>query len=352
MRFIRFFLIAAAVVSLTGCEVVNPRPIVSDLSTPAPVPTSALPPTQTAPSPTATLVPTPAPSATPLPTDTPLPTATPAVTPTPEGYVYVFPVQPPSVTNYVDYHHDYPANDILAPLGTLVVAVTNGVIDEVNYTDRWDPATDDPAWRGGLFISIIGDDGIRYYGSHLNSLVPGLEAGQRVRAGQPLGTIGQSGDAAGTDPHLHFGISHPTFPGDWSIRRGEIDPYPYLQAWQEGQSVTPVLDEGGQSCSTGMLALPPAPQHAKERIARYGRPFGLYPAGAEGSQPTQWTIGHSVNGHPIDVYRFGEGSARIAIVGGLESRAGGPVSISYRHTIVGFPDRQTTLTARRCRCRS
>ena len=53
--------------------------------------------------------------------------------------------------------------------------------------------------------------------------------------------IGISGNAAQTSPHCHFGISHPTFPGDWEVRRGEIWPYDYLQAWMNGEDLTPVL---------------------------------------------------------------------------------------------------------------
>jgi murein DD-endopeptidase MepM/ murein hydrolase activator NlpD len=61
----------------------------------------------------------------------------------------------------------------------------------------------------------------------------------RVEAGQLLGLTGQSGNAASTPPHLHFGISRPTTPDDWQARRGQIPPYAYLRAWQRGESVAP-----------------------------------------------------------------------------------------------------------------
>ena len=152
---------------------------------------------------------------------------------------YVFPVQPPEVTSYGRYHHDYPAADIFAPLNTHFVAVTAGIIDAVSYEDQWNYRTDDPALRGGRFVSLVGDDGVRYYGSHLAAVMPNLIPGMRVEAGQLLGFIGNSGNARGGRFHLHFGISHPTFPGDWQVRRGEITPYPYLQAWQRGENVPP-----------------------------------------------------------------------------------------------------------------
>jgi murein DD-endopeptidase MepM/ murein hydrolase activator NlpD len=153
---------------------------------------------------------------------------------------HVFPVQGAKVS-YSPYHHDYPAADIFCPVGSQFVAVTDGVIDYVSREDVWDPATDDPAVRGGLSVALIGDDGMRYYGSHLSAVADGIEPGVRVAAGQLLGLTGKTGDARSTSPHLHFGISHPTTPTDWKVRRGEISPYRYLRAWQRGENLTPAL---------------------------------------------------------------------------------------------------------------
>jgi len=162
-------------------------------------------------------------------------------TPTVTPLVYFFPVQPFEVASYARGHHDYPATDIFAPQGTKFVAVTRGVIDFVSYKDSWDPTEDDPATRGGLSVAIIGDDGVRYYGSHLSAIESGMMPGVRVAAGQILGYIGNSGNARYIDCHLHFGISHPSYPEDWKVRRGEIDPYPYLQAWAHHENLTPEL---------------------------------------------------------------------------------------------------------------
>ena len=159
------------------------------------------------------------------------------------GRRYYFPIQPADVTSFGSAHHDYPATDIFAPIGTALVAVTDGVIDELRRTDPWVPDVDDPATRGGRFVSLIGDDGVRYYCSHLQWVAEGLEAGRRVRAGEVIGAVGISGDAARTPPHCHFGISRPTFPGDWEVRRGEVWPFEYLQAWERGEEVTPQLPE-------------------------------------------------------------------------------------------------------------
>lgn len=157
--------------------------------------------------------------------------------------VYVFPIQPPGVARYKPGHHDYPATDILAPAGSAFVAVTGGVVDFVSREDHWDPNTDDPATRGGLSVAIVGGDGVRYYGSHLSAIAPDIAPGVRVNAGQLLGYVGNSGNARFVVPHLHFGISHPTYPEDWRVRRGEIDPYPYLQVWVSGEMIMPTIEK-------------------------------------------------------------------------------------------------------------
>jgi murein DD-endopeptidase MepM/ murein hydrolase activator NlpD len=122
-------------------------------------------------------------------------------------------------------------------------------VDFVSRSDDWDPTVDDPETRGGLAVAIVGDDGVRYYGSHLSRVAAAMRPGSRIVTGQRLGWTGQSGNARDTDPHLHFGISHPTKPDDWTVRRGEINPFPYLNAWLDGIDRTPDLSEpGGGVC--------------------------------------------------------------------------------------------------------
>ncbi len=156
--------------------------------------------------------------------------------------IHVFPIDPPTAGSYSSGGHAYPATDIFAPLGTAYVAVTSGVIEGVFLVDLWNPEVDDGATKGGLFVSLLGDDGVRYYGSHLSVVADGIEAGLRVQAGDLLGNVGVSGNASGTPPHVHFGISHPTWLEDWEVRRGEVDPMPFLDAWRAGDTTaTPVL---------------------------------------------------------------------------------------------------------------
>jgi murein DD-endopeptidase MepM/ murein hydrolase activator NlpD len=159
------------------------------------------------------------------------------------AYVHIFPIQPPEAAGFEEGtpSHGYPATDIFAVVGTQFVAVTGGVVDFVSSEDLWDPDHDDPAVRGGLSVAIIGDDGVRYYGSHLSAITAGIAPGVRVKAGQSLGLVGNSGDARNTTSHVHFGISRPTTPDDWKARRGQVDPYPFLRAWRDGLNVTPPL---------------------------------------------------------------------------------------------------------------
>ncbi len=171
------------------------------------------------------------------PTATPNPSSTWII----PGRRYYFPVQPPRIARYANVHHDYPATDIFVPVSSIVVAVTHGVVDEVNRVDTWNRRTNEGAARGGLWVTIIGDDGVRYHTSHLSSIEPGIEAGVRVTAGQVIGHSGKTGNAVTTPPHVHFGISRPTFPGDWINRRGQVWPFRYLKAWTRGEDLTPIL---------------------------------------------------------------------------------------------------------------
>lgn len=83
-------------------------------------------------------------------------------------------------------------NDILAPKGTPVVANVSGVVTQRNGA------------VSGLAYFLAADDGNRYFGAHLDS----LGATGRVSAGTQIGTVGNTGDAAGGPNHVHFEM-HP-----------------------------------------------------------------------------------------------------------------------------------------------
>ena len=182
-----------------------------------------------------------------------------SVVPAQAAPIYVFPVVGCAYT-YAKSHHDYPATDILAKAGCIFVAPISGVVDQVNRVDKWSGKTNLGADRGGLYVSIIGDDGVRYYGSHLRSIPKSIQPGVVVAAGRVLGAIGATGSARGTAPHVHFGISWPTpiDAGAWWVRRGEVFPWKYLDAWKAGKDLSPVKEVSAKKLKLGEI--PPTPK--------------------------------------------------------------------------------------------
>jgi murein DD-endopeptidase MepM/ murein hydrolase activator NlpD len=179
------------------------------------------------------------------------------ITPAQAAPIYTFPVANCTV-NYARAHHDYAATDILAKAGCKFVAPINGIVDEVNRVDTWRSPPNLGITRGGLSVSIIGEDGVRYYGSHLRSIPESIQPGVAVMAGEVLGAIGSTGSARGTAPHLHFGISWPTPPDTWWVRRGEVLPWKYLDAWKKGKDLSPVKAVAARKAKVGEI--PPVPK--------------------------------------------------------------------------------------------
>ena len=174
-------------------------------------------------------------------TSSPKPKKTPTKPPVtaPAGVKYAFPVKASNVA-FHPTHAKYPAPDIFAVWGVPVVATTGGVVLEVSRKDQYVKGAPDGPLNGGLSVSILGDDGVRYYGSHLSKIQSGIKAGTRVKAGQQVGKLGRTGNANNVC-HLHYGISPPCAKtGDWKVRRGVIWPAPYLKSWRSGGSKSPV----------------------------------------------------------------------------------------------------------------
>jgi murein DD-endopeptidase MepM/ murein hydrolase activator NlpD len=171
--------------------------------------------------------------------------------------VYIFPISG-CEANYARAHHDYAATDILTKAGCKFVAPIDGIVDEVNRVDLWKSPPNNGIDRGGLFVSIIGIDGVRYYGSHLRSIPASIQPGITVKAGRVLGAVGSTGSARGTAPHLHFGISWPTPADTWWVRRGEILPWKYLDAWKKGTDLSPVKEVAARKAKVGEI--PPLPK--------------------------------------------------------------------------------------------
>lgn len=155
---------------------------------------------------------------------------------------YAVPVADVAAAGWADGHSSYPATDIFTSCGAELVSPATGTVTEVRTVDRWDPGTDNPATRGGRSVTIVGDDGVRYYLSHLDEVDAALAEEQRVTTGQYLGTVGLTGRTSGC--HVHFGISPPCPGKEWTIRRGAIPPARYLDAWRSGQQLSPVEEVG------------------------------------------------------------------------------------------------------------
>ena len=122
------------------------------------------------------------------------------------------------------------ANDLLAERHAPAVAVEAGTVK------FWTTS-----WAAGCMLYLYGKSGTTYLYIHLNNdltakndnrgkcvagtaYAPGLKSGAKVAAGELIGYVGDSGDANGIHPHLHFEIH----PNDGAA----VDPYPYLKKAQ------------------------------------------------------------------------------------------------------------------------
>ena len=157
------------------------------------------------------------------------PTNPSARTPAPSSRI-IFPV-----VGRVQYTNDFGAPrshgshqgiDIMAPRRAIAVATEAGTVKF--HTS---------SWAAGCMLYLYGKSGTTYLYIHLNNdltngndnrgkcvagtaYAPGLKNGARVAAGQAIGYVGDSGDANGVAPHLHFEM-HPK-------NRGAVNPYTHL----------------------------------------------------------------------------------------------------------------------------
>ena len=98
--------------------------------------------------------------------------------------------------------------DIFARRGTPVRSATEGIVMRVGENRL-----------GGRVVWVLGPGGQRHYYAHLDGYAD-IAPGMRVEAGRLLGYVGNTGNAAGTPPHLHYGIYGSA---------GAINPYPLLR---------------------------------------------------------------------------------------------------------------------------
>lgn len=156
--------------------------------------------------------------------------------------------------------------DIFAPRGTPVLAATDGFVRSIS-----------PNELGGnvVWLTDVRRRQTLYY-AHLDR--HHVSAGMEVRAGDTLGFVGNTGNARGTRPHLHFGI----------YRRGEgpVDPYPFVRI-VTAEPPTLAADtsrlgsSGRTTASSSVLRLSPAPRG--DTLRRVTRNTRLQVVGATGA---------------------------------------------------------------------
>lgn len=132
---------------------------------------------------------------------------------------YPFPVAGP--TRFTDdwlaprpggRHHQ--GIDLFAERGTPIVAIADGTLDNVGYNGL-----------GGWRLWLRDRAGNTFYFAHLQAFARGTVEGATVARGTVIGFVGDSGDALGTPPHLHFEVH----PGG----AGPVPPYPLVSAWPQ-----------------------------------------------------------------------------------------------------------------------
>ena len=98
--------------------------------------------------------------------------------------------------------------DIFAPRGTAIQATTQGIVSKVGENNL-----------GGRVVVVVGPGGAGHYYAHLEDYAD-IAPNDWVNAGDIIGYVGDSGNAKGTPPHVHYGIY---------INGRAVNPYPLLQ---------------------------------------------------------------------------------------------------------------------------
>jgi murein DD-endopeptidase MepM/ murein hydrolase activator NlpD len=101
--------------------------------------------------------------------------------------------------------------DMFGQMGADVFAITDGTILRHSSSPL-----------GGLGLYLAGDDGAQYYYSHLQSIFPDYQPGRRVEAGERIAANGDSGNARGGAPHIHFEVR--------PAAGAQVNPYPFAAA--------------------------------------------------------------------------------------------------------------------------
>ena len=136
------------------------------------------------------------------------------------------------------WHH---GEDIFAPEGAPLLAVADGTIHTVGFNRL-----------GGYRLWLRDTSGNDFYYAHLSAYTPLAVEGASVEAGDVIGFVGDTGDAEGGTPHLHFEI-HPAAMLGLGYD-GVVAPYPILVAWRRAEDI---------SLSAGRIFVPLGPGGAE-----------------------------------------------------------------------------------------
>ena len=97
------------------------------------------------------------------------------------------------------------AIDIIAPQGTPVLAVDEGVVIKLFQSDK-----------GGITLYQLDPSGkYTYYYAHLARYADGMAEGKRLKRGEVIGYVGDTGNAGKGNYHLHFEVSKLAAPRKW-----------------------------------------------------------------------------------------------------------------------------------------
>ncbi len=139
------------------------------------------------------------------------------------------------------WHH---GEDIFAEAGSPLLAVADGTIHTVGFIKL-----------GGFRLWLRDDSGNEFYYAHLSAYSPLAVEGKRVKAGDVIGFVGDTGDAEGGSPHVHFEIHPATMRG--LGYDGVVAPYPILIAWRRAEDIAFAAGRIYVPVGPGGTALPP-----------------------------------------------------------------------------------------------
>jgi murein DD-endopeptidase MepM/ murein hydrolase activator NlpD len=132
------------------------------------------------------------------------------------------------------WHH---GEDIFAAKGTPLLAVADGTLHTIGFNRL-----------GGYRLWLRDSQGNEFYYAHLSAYSPLAVEGRSVQAGDVIGFVGDTGDADGGAPHLHFEI-HPAAMAGLGYD-GVVAPYTILLAWRRADDI---------SFSAGRIYVPTGP---------------------------------------------------------------------------------------------